>query len=842
MFLSSATSVTEREPPLSTPKKKDNVSQAEIAKKEQYLRTLQGKIVTAKEELASTVKEKQYFKKKNVLRRESHMKGLIKKLRAENSRLKRKQRQEIQSEVQEDSNSSGKVLREQRMKSYFKRKSDTKSVQINLLKKINRGLRKQISCLEKKILNISKADFGEVGEGTFSDEVRLCVYDLLGLEVGIEKVSPVISTVAQRLFHTELKPSDLPSRQTVLRIADEAHYLAKRYYATLLLEKTNFGIKKDGTSRQKVKILDTSITLPCGEVLPQGFKMVARETAEAITETTKKQISEICEAAAEEDENTMQTRLLSKLSYLMTDRAANEKLSNRQLQEWVRSELTAAGVEPRPVHPMYCMVHVLLGFHREILKAVDEAQKEFEVEGGKVGRDAGSTFSAWRFENIAARLVRTVSSIFGPNGDEKCSVRAKWLADCRTRHVKSLIGDYRDNRFNGLFEGAAQVLHHIDDILSLEKKLPEQTNLKVRSVMMDLKDSRAVTILQAHALFYVYVTEPYRQLMVSKDIAYLHLARHIKSMFASLQDVVAQPHIMLEEDFVLGTLQPLDLHHRLHMSATSIRHPDRQGLLLDVLAKMAASCMKVIEMQLGEFLVGGALEGEPAEEEVRRTLGSGADNLASERHFGSLDSSMKRRRHATLHHHSTILILKSQRNNIIAWLDKMSEQERASVMRRARKEGKKLREKHRREIKEEQEKEQELLLEEEAKKGRSKRKSKDERSTSSKRPRLLETPDVSQLTIGQWVGVAYENGWYIGTVSEVSGEDVEVDFMQTTMTVGQFSWPSRKDIAVVDVKYIFRRLPSPPTPVSGGRLYQVPKEEHQALTQAFQEYKMMYFQ
>ena len=55
---------------------------------------------------------------------------------------------------------------------------------------------------------------------------------------------------------------------------------------------------------------------------------------------------------------------------------------------------------------------------------------------------------------------------------------------------------------------------HIDDILSLEKRM-KSPNLKVKSVFLDLKDSRVVTMVQALGIIYVKITEPYWHLVTS---------------------------------------------------------------------------------------------------------------------------------------------------------------------------------------------------------------------------------------------------------------------------------------------------------------------------------------
>ena len=49
-------------------------------------------------------------------------------------------------------------------------------------------------------------------------------------------------------------------------------------------------------------------------------------------------------------------------------------------------------------------------------------------------------------------------------------------------------------------------LHHVDDILSLEKKKAD-INLKVKSLSRDLEDSKAVGMLQSDGIAYLTVTE-----------------------------------------------------------------------------------------------------------------------------------------------------------------------------------------------------------------------------------------------------------------------------------------------------------------------------------------------
>ena len=58
-------------------------------------------------------------------------------------------------------------------------------------------------------------------------------------------------------------------------MADEGHFIAKTYIAQALENTDNWGINRDGTTRRKQKILNTSVTLDTGDVISLGFSRVA---------------------------------------------------------------------------------------------------------------------------------------------------------------------------------------------------------------------------------------------------------------------------------------------------------------------------------------------------------------------------------------------------------------------------------------------------------------------------------------------------------------------------------------------------------------------------------------
>ena len=74
-----------------------------------------------------------------------------------------------------------------------------------------------------------------------------------------------------------------------------------------------------------------------------------------------------------------------------------------------------------------------------------------------------------------------------------------------------MIQVYKDNRFNAVFECAACIHLHRENIPTFMGML-ETTNLKVRSVDEDLKDPCVWSMAQAFVVTYVKVTGPYWKL------------------------------------------------------------------------------------------------------------------------------------------------------------------------------------------------------------------------------------------------------------------------------------------------------------------------------------------
>ncbi|XP_070174277.1 uncharacterized protein [Littorina saxatilis] len=259
----------------------------------------------------------------------------------------------------------------------------------------------------------------------FIPSVKACTVELMASEVSSSNVAPVIRAVLRHLVGVDVPLGQLPSKQTAVNFSDAAQFLMQVMYKEKIEESSNFGIKKDGTSRDKKKIITSSITLDSGEELPLGYNFVAKETGETIADYVKGRLNEIEmsgsssgpaeEGEAEEVDSNFFTRMLQKLSYFMSDRAANEGKADNLLRDWREKMLEDAGEkETSYVHSFHCMAHALLGFLYHSKAFLQEQHKQYKVDEIHLGREGHQQFSNWRFEFPPQRCVRKACSLMGP--------------------------------------------------------------------------------------------------------------------------------------------------------------------------------------------------------------------------------------------------------------------------------------------------------------------------------------------------------------------------------------------------------------------------------------------
>ena len=199
-------------------------------------------------------------------------------------------------------------------------------------------------------------------------------------------------------------------------------------------------------------------------------------------------------SSLESEDNIRKT--LSKLAFTMSDRANNMKLADKLLNEWHDSLLADCDEQQKKaVHHFHCMAHVLLGFHNYICDDLKDLEKSLVEATGPLGGNVLPIFKTWSKKSTALeRGVRTTSDIFGPAGDHH-RLHDCWEAYCLNRGIKSTIRNYRDNRFNAIFQTSAEIILHHEDLLEA-LSIVKQPNLKLKSVETDLRCERICSMMK----------------------------------------------------------------------------------------------------------------------------------------------------------------------------------------------------------------------------------------------------------------------------------------------------------------------------------------------------------
>ena len=310
----------------------------------------------------------------------------------------------------------------------------------------------------------------------FSDEIRRTVLTLQAEgNVPATRCADVIRIVSSTLFNVHIPASDLPCPQTSINISGEGAVLASVQATEAVLNSENCTLHTDGTSRSQKKFVSQQFTLDNKVTITLGHRTVAAEDAVTLLDITIKQLEEMSDLyadATDQDKDTIYKSLLTKLTSLMSDRAAVMKKFNRDFHAFVQTQLG----QDIAVHFLHCNAHFLLGLSR----ACETGMKEAEG-ADKLGRDKHVKYRmfAYTAEGATSRLIRTASALTGPQGDQKNGCREEWLACCDRWDIKSRMTSYRSNRFNSYFEGAAAVVHHREDLVKFFPNLPH-SNLKTQ--------------------------------------------------------------------------------------------------------------------------------------------------------------------------------------------------------------------------------------------------------------------------------------------------------------------------------------------------------------------------
>ncbi|KAK6169717.1 hypothetical protein SNE40_020712 [Patella caerulea] len=201
---------------------------------------------------------------------------------------------------------------------------------------------------------------------------------------------------------------------------------------------------------------------------------------------------------------------------------------------------------------------------------------------------------------------------------------------------RSEIISYRSNRFNNLFLGAVSIVVHRNDIIDFITNYTENPNLKLQSVLADVKCDVLYNQVLALAIICNRVTSPYWDLVNSEE-HYLDLYKFFQPLHRKLKLWETDSSELLETD-----MQPV---------FSKYPHNKNDCLLLDIgkhsenmkpEVSIICGCLsEIMEKQLEDFLFNGKYSQEASEMLKQETKHCKLTNIPAENLFGDLDFSMQ---------------------------------------------------------------------------------------------------------------------------------------------------------------------------------------------------------
>ncbi|GFR74879.1 hypothetical protein ElyMa_000440800 [Elysia marginata] len=433
-------------------------------------------------------------------------------------------------------------------------------------------------------------------------------------------------------------------------MVDEGYVISQVQVMEGVLNSNNVTVHSDGTSRDHKKIVGHQLSLSNGETFYLGYVPVACENANTLLDLSLSVLQQLYVTYSDFsfiDTHELMKTVLSKITSLMTDRAAAMKSYGRLFEEHVKSEIGGDVI----VHFLHCSAHYLLGLVSACEKAVSAIECNFVREHGSLGRDKEKKFVHFADAKEIATfcLLRTACEVLGPNGDQKSGCRMDWVSFCE----KSQIPSFKGNRFNCHFEAAAAIIFHVDKIKTFfTSGILNAPNLKLESVSCDVQDNTLMSIACCLALFFLKVTGPFWKL-VNSSVKFTDFHHYFKMLDGALSRWSADPNELLNHDFICIFDDQMCAKSVMFDAVHDFASKCDSGFLTAICKSLCQEALIVTRRQLVDFLDDGYFTNmsSHAQEQLRHCS---LTNLIGESSFGDFDFDISKRRNATLHNRSAV--------------------------------------------------------------------------------------------------------------------------------------------------------------------------------------------
>ena len=172
--------------------------------------------------------------------------------------------------------------------------------------------------------------------GKYSDELRMCVMELLSHNVAILRVVPVIQSVLKLAGVT---CNRLPKHTAINDMLIEARALSQMQLAEVLTQEDHHTLHSDGTTKFGHKYLGYQVST-VHDTYTLGMREVASGSAQSMLDKVKEILDDLSASASTSNDKDTQTtsEIVMQIKSTMSDRANTEKSFNELLANY-RAEI-----------------------------------------------------------------------------------------------------------------------------------------------------------------------------------------------------------------------------------------------------------------------------------------------------------------------------------------------------------------------------------------------------------------------------------------------------------------------------------------------------------------------
>ena len=162
--------------------------------------------------------------------------------------------------------------------------------------------------------------------------MRVCIYELLSLNVGVRNNAPIIRCVLTKIAHK----SGLPSYSLTCQMILESLTLVQAQLAGKLSQTDGYStLQTDGTTKFSEHYATYDVrTSEAETAYTLGLRHVFSGSAQNTLDTLKEILDDIDSVQLALGKNAVSTKIISKLKNTMSDRHAAEKLFNELLHDF----------------------------------------------------------------------------------------------------------------------------------------------------------------------------------------------------------------------------------------------------------------------------------------------------------------------------------------------------------------------------------------------------------------------------------------------------------------------------------------------------------------------------